>query len=102
MPGITTWPVMSITRSASCGRSDVGPTASITLPRAKATSVTLFLNRLLGLALRRQHELLTAFKFLLEIAVRRARAWPSSSIAMLLSSLQLYWTWRSASGGLER
>ena len=63
---------------ADVGRPSPGRTSGsaspITLPRAKATSVTLFLNRLLGLALRRQHELLTAFKFLLEIAVRRARA----------------------------
>ncbi|KAL1518957.1 hypothetical protein AB1Y20_003227 [Prymnesium parvum] len=43
------------------------------LPRNKASSVTLFLNRLLGISLDEQALLLRFFKFLLRRAVRRAQ-----------------------------
>lgn len=45
----------------------------VPLPRTKAMSVTLFLNRLLGLGLAQQEELLHLFKYLCRVVQRRAQ-----------------------------
>ena len=49
-----------------------GGEGSVVLPRSKASSVTLFLNRLLGLGLAQQAELLHLFKFLCRRTQRQA------------------------------
>ena len=60
-------------RGRSARKTIIGAGEGALMPRSKAASVTLFLNRLLGLALADQSLLLHLFNYLLGRAVRRAR-----------------------------